>query len=363
MAFISFKPNLHFNTILYTGNGTAIGSGGQAITGVGFSANLTWLKERSSTSGHHLIDTARGATKKLSSDSTAVESTNSETIASWQSDGFTVGDAGGVNENSQTYVAWNWKMGTTSGLSGGTITPSAYTINTTTKCGAYAYTGNGTLGATIPHGLGVKPAFVIIKPRDLTDLWAVGHQHINMAGDKYLRLNEVNGVYSAGALFNSTNINDSTTVIKVGDNAATNQNTKLYIMYVFAETNGFSRFGQYQGTGSATVTPSIFCGFKPSMLMIKQSDGSGDWYIFDNKRETLQGDANSKSINPNDNNIRGNKNEAETTSGNFDIDLISTGFTVRCTNTEINGSGGHYIYAAFAEYPFIGSNSNPGKGG
>ena len=100
MAFTTInKATDFFNTVLYTGNGTAIGSGGQAITGVGFSADFTWLKERSSTSGHHWFDTPRGATEKISSDSTAAESANAETLASWQSDGFTVGDAGGANHH------------------------------------------------------------------------------------------------------------------------------------------------------------------------------------------------------------------------------------------------------------------------
>ena len=134
MAYSTIDKSSSFmNTLLYTGNGTAVASGGQAITGVGFSPNMTWLKERTSTSGHHLFDTARGATKKITPDDTAVEATNAETLASWQSDGFTVGNAGGANESGQTYVAWNWKMGTPSGLSGGTITPSAYSINTTAK--------------------------------------------------------------------------------------------------------------------------------------------------------------------------------------------------------------------------------------
>ena len=119
MAYTTIdKSTLFQNNVLYNGDGTAIGSGGNVITGVGFSADMTWLNERSSTSGHHLFDTARGATKKITPDDTAVEATNAETLASWQSDGFTVGNAGGANESGQTYVAWNWKMGTTSGLSG-----------------------------------------------------------------------------------------------------------------------------------------------------------------------------------------------------------------------------------------------------
>ena len=355
MAYINFKPEDHINTLLYTGDGSTT----QAQTGVGFAPDMVWLKCRSGTESHVLGTTVQGGNKYLLPNSNAVEGTLTNYLKSFDADGFSVGSGGFTGNNGSTYCSWNWKMGTTSGLSGGTITPTAYSINTTAGQGVYAYTGNGTLGATVPHGLGVKPAFVIIRARDLVEFWVVGHKNINMAGDKYLRFNEVNSVYSSGALFNSTNVNDSATVVKIGDNSAVNTNGNDYIMYLFAEKNGYSRFGQFQGTGSATVTPSIFCGFKPSLLMIKQSDGNGDWNIYDNKRETLQGDSNSKSINPNDNNIRGNKDEAETTSGNFDIDFISTGFTIRCTNTEINGSGGHYIFAAWAENPLIGSDGTP----
>jgi hypothetical protein len=110
MAYTTIdKPSDYFNTVLYSGNGTAIGSGGQAITGVGFAPDWTWIKERSSTSPHKLLDTVRGATKELESSATSAEATTAESLASFDSDGFTVGSNGAVNENSQTYASWNWK--------------------------------------------------------------------------------------------------------------------------------------------------------------------------------------------------------------------------------------------------------------
>ena len=334
------KATLFQNNVLYTGNGTAIGSGGQAITGVGFSADFTWLKERSSTSGHHWFDTPRGATEKISSDSQAAESANAETLASWQSDGFTVGNAGGANESGQTYVAWNWKAGTTSGLSGGTITPSAYSINTTSKFGIYKYTGNGSAGATIAHGLGATPYMIIVKRLTNTYDWAVQtpYTHATDSQEYILRINTTDGSTQDDA-FNNTLA--TSTVVTLGASTYTNATSadQEYVMYAWAPVNGFSDIGKYSGIGDSNG-PMVYTGFKPSFVLIKRSNSSGgNWWIWDNKR---------LGYNPDNDNLYADITNAEDQSGRL-IDIFSNGFKLRSADNGVNGSGNTYNYMAFGQ--------------
>jgi len=114
---------------------------------------------------HVLEDVIRGATKSLSSDTTTAEVTRSTALTAFTSDGFSVGSDTLLNYNAQTFVAWNWKAnGAGSSNTAGTIT-STVSANTTSGFSIVTYTGNGTANATIGHGLGVTPAFIITKSR------------------------------------------------------------------------------------------------------------------------------------------------------------------------------------------------------
>ena len=158
MAYINFKPSDYFATKLYTGNGTD----DRAYTGVGFTPDFGWFKERSGTDVNFLVNTVMGANHAVYSNSNAVDDTSVNAVKAFGADGYTLGVNSGVNENTSTYVNWNWKAGTTSGISGGTITPSAYSINTTSGFGIYKYAGTGSNG-TIAHGLSSAPKMVICK--------------------------------------------------------------------------------------------------------------------------------------------------------------------------------------------------------
>ena len=161
MAYTSIpKPTDYFNPLLFTGNETTA----HAITGVGFAPNIVWLKGRSYADSELIWDTVRGASYSLNTTNTAAQSGfYAAGLTSFDADGFTLGNENSSNKSGGTIVAWNWKAGTTSGLSGGDITPSAYSINTTSGFGIYKYTGTGTAGNTIAHGLGATPAFMIMK--------------------------------------------------------------------------------------------------------------------------------------------------------------------------------------------------------
>ena len=162
-------PGEYFNTVLYTGTGSS-----NAISGVGFSPNWVWIKERDSTSSHSVSDTIRGVTKRLNPDLTAAEETLSGLMTSFDSDGFTNAADNGVNENTKTYVAWNWKAETSftndaSGTSIGTI-DSAGSVNQDAGFSIVSYTNTNQSAnsgvATIKHGLNTCLLYTSPSPRD-----------------------------------------------------------------------------------------------------------------------------------------------------------------------------------------------------
>ena len=146
MAYISFQPSDYYSTNLYTGTASE-----QVFTDIGFGPALVWLKGRNATEKHIWTDTVRGATKTLSCSTNSAQSTDAQYLTAFSSTGFTVGTSNETNQSGINFASRSWKAGTTSGLSGGTITPTSYSINTTSGIGMYQYDGSGTNGATIPH--------------------------------------------------------------------------------------------------------------------------------------------------------------------------------------------------------------------
>jgi len=353
MAYIDSNlndPSLFFNIVLYTGNGTAIGSGGQAITGVGFAPNLTWIKERSSTSPHKLLDTVRGATKELESNGTNAEATTAESLAVFGSDGFTVGSNGAVNENSQTYVSWNWKAGGGSSSSNedGSINTTSTSVSTNAGFSISKYTGNATNGATVGTGLGAAPDFIFGKDLSDTSGWCVWHKDLTDAGYK-LSLNgtdaQSDDVYAFGG---SSRTAPTSTVFSLGEGGGLN-GSNANVVYCFTPKQGFSKFGKYTGNGNVSG-PMIVTGMRPAWIMIKKMSSTGSWTIQDNKRDV---------DNPALIRLFPDTTDADTSSTSYSKDFLSNGFKIRNTNGNENASGATYIYAAFAEAPFVNSNGVP----
>ena len=333
MAYTTIdKPSDYFNTVLYSGNGTAIGSGGQAITGVGFAPDWTWIKERSSTSPHKLLDTVRGATKELESSATSAEATTAESLASFDSDGFTVGSNGAVNENSQTYASWNWLAGgTASSNSDGSIT-SSVSANTTAGFSICSWTGNS---GTIGHGLGVKPAVIWIKSRQTANNWVVIHKGLTGGMDTNVLILTGTDAESSGG---SGMAEPTSSVFTITSGLASNDNQ---IGYVFAEKKGYSKFGSYTGNANADGS-YIHLGFRPAWLLIKRSSATQSWILYDNKRS---------SFNTTNDLLFANTSGVESADNSVGIDFLSNGFKCRSADDSINS--GTYIYMAFAEAPFV----------
>ena len=340
MAYTTIdKPTDYFNTVLYTGTGSS-----NAISGIGFAPDWVWIKNRGLTAHHMLFDKVRGATKVLYSNLTDAETTVSGHLTSFDSDGFTLGDnsgKGSTNGNTETYVGWNWLAGgTASSNSNGSIT-STVSAGITQGMSIVSYTGTGSV-ETIGHGLGTTPAMIILKNRTISgDYWHVYHQ--SLGGTKALYLQTTDAVATTSGSWNNTN--PTSTVFTNGSSTYTNSSE--YIAYCFAEKKGYSKFGSYTGNGNADGT-FVYTGFKPAWLMVKRTNSSESWHIFDNKRD----------INENNIRLQANSSGADDSS-EAGLDMLSNGFKVRTSWGGIGGSGDSYIYMAFAESPFVNSNGVP----
>jgi len=329
----------HFNTVLYTGNGST-----QSITGVGHQPDFVWMKKRSAAESHILQNSISGNTKFLISNSTAAEDTSTALIQSFDSDGFSLGASSTVNGSSTTYVGWSWKAGGTAvSNTDGSIT-SSVSANPDAGFSIVSYTGTGTSG-TYGHGLGVAPNMILTKDRTDPAAWAVYVSDIGTG--KYLELDQTDATTTAAAIYPSV----SSTTIGVGvqgDGSITNTSGDNYISYCFANVEGHLKCGSYVGNNS-TDGPFSYTGFRPAFVIIKRTDSAAGWVLYDNKRDTHN---QMQYI------LWPNLSNAEYTSNLIHIDFLSNGFKVRnATYGETNASGGTYIYLAFAEAPFKYANA------
>ena len=340
MAYITFQPNDYFNTKLHTGNGAE-----QAITGVGFQPDFTWIKKRNGTAVHYLFDAVRGATYFLNSDQNYANQDNAQSLKSFDSDGFTLGTMAGANNNSDTFVSWNWRAGAGQGSSNtdGTINTTYTSVNTTAGFSISQYTGTGS-NATIGHGLGVAPKMVLVKRTNTTGNWTM--YHIGSGATKYLYLNQTAAEASASGIWNDTAPTSS--VFSVGTDGEVNASGSTYIAYCFASVKGFSKFGVYYGDASADG-PFIYTGFKPGLIILKRAGNAGNnWNMIDSVRNPS---------NDVDKILFPSSNDAEVTTTVADIN--SNGFKIRLTSSGWNHNQDKFIYLAFAEEPLVSSNNIP----
>jgi len=332
------KPSDYFNTKLYTGNSTD----NHAITGVNFQPDLVWIKRRNQAANHNLFDAVRGATKTIKSNLTNAEATVADTLKSFDSDGFTLGDdatVGEVNPNTYTMASWNWlgANGTASNTDG-SIT-STVSANTTSGFSIVSYTGTGA-NATVGHGLGSVPKVVMVKTRSGTGNWI--NYHSSVGNTKYLSLNQTNSAGTTNQAWNDTSPTNQ--VFSLGNSSEVNGNGTTMIAYCFADVQGYSKFGSYVGNASTNGT-FVYTGFAPSFLMIKRTSDTQNWYMWDNKR---------LGYNPDNNHLQANGTDAEGTADA--IDILSNGFKIRESGAGTNS--GTYIYMSFAAEPLVANVSS-----
>jgi hypothetical protein len=338
MAYTNIDdPSAHFQTATYTGNGSS-----QSITNDGNSdmqPDWVWVKSRSITYHNVVFDSSRGVNNRLVTNLSQAEDTGAGygTVSAFNSDGFSVSSGANTNNNSATYVGWQWKAngGTTSTNNDGNHT-SVVQANQDAGFSIVTYTGTGNTSSTVGHGLGVTPNWIIFKRRSGTGNWDV---QIDGTSRATLNLTEAS----------ATNVLSSFSSTTFGLGSVTsnekNANGSTYVAYCFAEKQGYSKFGKYTGAGSSS--PFVYTGFKPAFLLIRRIDAANSWGIVDNKRgynggtETLFADLTN----------------AE--SSTYTLDLLSNGFRPASNHSIFNQSSGSYIYMAFAESPFVTSTGIP----
>jgi hypothetical protein len=323
------------DVVTYTGTGASL----TPTSSLGFSPDLVWIKGRSAATDHALYDTVRGVQLDLASNLTTAETTQSTGLTAFNSNGFTVGTLAKLNTSAATYAGWCWDAGTSNVVNTqGSIT-STVRANPSAGFSVVTYTGNFTAGATVGHGLGVAPSFMIVKSRTAADDWTV--YHIANGNTKYMRFTTDNPL--AVAVWNNTT--PTSTVLTLGARDETNRNSANYVAYCFTPVSGYSAFGSYTGNGS-TDGPFVYTNVLPRWVMIKRTDSTSNWTIIDTAREGYNVDNDP---------LYPNLSDAE---GTADLaDILSNGFKLRTTDASVNASAGTYIYACFGANPFAYSRS------
>ena len=324
-------PSAYFQTKLYTGTQQS-----HAVTLDGNSdlqPDWVWIKCRDDSHNHQVFDSVRGVHIRMRTDTNGAETTSSESLKSFDSDGFTLGTQQNVNASSSgdnSFVAWNWKKTADAGFD------------------IVSYTGNGS-ARTISHSLSAVPGWIIVKNRDEAEPWTIyHHKNTSAPATDYLALNDTHATTDGNTRWNDTAPTSS--VFTVGTSDVVNKNNIKYIAYLFAEKQGYSKFGTYLGNGNANGT-FIHTGFKPAFLLMKRNNDVVKWYMFDNKRDPHNVMANE---------LNADNSEVEATElGSNPIDFLSNGFKWRVADSYVNGTNDTNIYMAFAENPFVTSTGIP----
>ena len=258
MAYTTIdNPELYFQVKLYTGTGSS-----HAITLDGdenMQPDMVWWKERGSSDYHTIVDSVRGVTKRIFTNATDAEDTQAESLKSFDSDGFTMGTNSGANQSSQTYVAWCWKESADAGFD------------------IVSWTGNGS-SQNISHSLSAVPHFMITKNRSATGDWSTYHKF--GGGTKTFYLSNSDAIGTTISPWNNTDPTSS--VFTVGGGAYTNGSGNSIIGYLWTEKQGYSKFGSYSGNGDADGA-FVYTGFRPAFVLLKNSSGTLNWNMQDNK--------------------------------------------------------------------------------
>ena len=337
----SIRPQKHFDIITYTGTDT---SAARTITGLEFTPDLIWQKRRNGTNWNTWHDTVRGVGKTLYSNGSGDSGSSGQTtnnqygyISAFGTNGFTwspgtTNNSDG-NETNGTFASWCWKAGGAAvSNSDGSVTSSVSAnqeagfsiVKWTTQSGAY----------TVGHGLGRTPEMIMSV-------------HLSNTGTSWPTFTTVvDGTMDYGYISaNSTwtdavqygiNVPNSTTF---QGHSAFHASSGDCIAYCWASIPGYSKIGMYKGNGS-TDGIYVHLGFKPALVIIKNTTTQKHWSLFDNKRSGFN--VENYALFPSD--------KATEDTDDY-IDFLSDGFKVRSTALFINKDGDNIIYMAFAESP------------
>jgi hypothetical protein len=331
----------YYQTNTFTGTGSELARTLTDGAGGAVKPDLVWIKDRDTAStDHQVVDSARGATKELRINLPDAAGTVAEGLKSFDTSGYTLGTDTGYNASSSGQVGYHWVAASGAGSSNedGSINTITTSVSQTAGFSVSTFTGTGS-NATLGHGLGSVPDFILLKARAGSEEWFTWHKDIDPTApeDKSLR------IASNSAVADDPFMQDTmptSTVMSLDGGDRMNKSGVLGVVYSWTGVEGFSKFGSYEGNGDADGT-FVWLGFRPAFLLLKNFDAVSDWALFDNKRNGYNSD--NPALIPN-----------EEQADNFTnaVDLLSNGFKTRVTS---NPNTAHsYIYAAFAEAPFGG---------
>ena len=343
----------HAATLTYVGTG----ADGNNITGLSFAPDIVSIKSFDTVTAYIWYDRVRGAGKFIRTDSASAEITdNGDELVSFNADGFTLDEdatALRTNKSGDDYHSIALKCGGAGGSnSDGSITATV-SANVPAGMSIVKYTGDGSSGATVGHGLGAAPKMVWVRNLSSgADNMPLYHE--GMAADA--ETDYINIDTGGGPVDNVNRWNDTAptaTVVTLGNSTAVNGLGSNYIMYCWAEVEGFSKLTHYTGDASTTDGPFIHCGFAPEFVMVKNAVDSG--YNLRMWSNTTDGN------NPHDNYLAFNSS-----TGSFTAGTNSTGIAFFTANgvkvrgggtTDPNGTSDRHIVWAFAKSPFKYANA------
>ena len=355
------RPEKHMKTLVWAGNST----NNRVITGLEFQPDLVWIKKRNvSIMSHFFISSAQtytssgtgngnvGAFQSGTNSTDGVGTTSDGGFVSFNRDGFTLGkgnndaDSGNaayqrMNVNGANYVGWCWKAGGNSntfnvdgtgyasasaaGITEGNLALTGASVNKEAGFSIVKFNANNSASATIGHGLNSKPELIIVKDTANSDDWQTKFVDDNT----YFSLNSTGNGSASYPDYTATD-----TVINLG--YTWNNGSGLHVAYSWHSVPGYSKIGYYTGNADSNG-PLIYTGFPIGWLMIKRSNGTGPFNIWDVSREP---NGNSR-----DKNLDASSSAYEDTGRT--IDFLSNGFKIRNSGTEMNN--GNYLYLAFAK--------------
>jgi hypothetical protein len=332
------------NAVTYTGNGTSVN-----VTGFGFAPDLVWVKMRSPHAYNNMIfDSSRGVHKHLSSDRSSTEYNTTNSLTSFDSDGFTYGTELSGNDSGDSIMSWGWRAngGTTATNNDGSVT-STVQANQAAGFSIVTFTGiNSATTATVGHGLGKAPTAIMhfcrtsatypfFRIKGATNASTVRSTNPNGSPT------DVSG--SGGALSDPTS-----SVFSINNYTGIGGGGKDYVAYCWAPIEGYSKFGNFTGNGNADG-PFIYTGFRPKIVVLIAEPYGRENFIFDTTRDT---------VNPIKTYLRWGRTNTESTNSAYEMDFLSNGFKIRGTfGGDINGSDENNLYMCWGDVPFKYNNT------
>ncbi|NBS68870.1 hypothetical protein EBT31_08120 [bacterium] len=313
--------------VLYTGTGVA-----RTVTSsLGFSPDFLWIKNRSTAVDHALYDTARGVTVELCTSLASAETTQAQGVTAFNSNGFNVGTLNKVNAASANFAAYCWDAGSSSASNTSGTISSTVRANVSAGFSIVTYTGNGVAGATIGHGLGVAPTWIMIKARTAANPWNIYTTVLDGSLDYFS--------FSTAAKLDSSEALPTSSVFSVSSGVNVNGNGTSYIAYCWTPVPGISQSFTYTGNNT-NPGPFVYLGFQPTFILIKQATAASatDWALYGG------------GANPGSQLTYPNLTAIEATTIN--TDATANGFRIRAANNAINAPSGSYVGYAWSAVPF-----------